>query len=64
MDRSLLEARFTRFTRILNECPRSQWAKELAKLATELKLEETDGKVLQQKVDKLDFVRKSQLIDL
>jgi len=50
--------------KVLNEQPRAKWAAELTKLATALKLADTDGKAMVVKLNKLDFIRKAQLIDI
>ena len=53
-----------KLAKILNEQPRSKWADALGKLAVTLKLDETDGKKLVQALNKVDSIRKAQLIDL
>jgi len=50
--------------KILNDEPRHKWAEALGKLATTLKLKETDGKKLVLLLNKVDSIRKAQLIDL
>jgi len=50
--------------KILNEMPRAKWADALGKLATTLKLEETDGKKLVLALNKVDSIKKAQLIDI
>lgn len=55
---------YTKLDHVLNDCPRDQWAKELGKLAATLKLEDTDGKAMVLKLNKLDFIKKAQLIDI
>ncbi len=50
--------------KILNDMPRDKWAAELGKLAKTAGLKETDGKVLLQQLNKLDFIKKMFLIDI
>jgi hypothetical protein len=54
----------SKLAKILNEEPRFKWAEALGKLATTLKLKETDGKKLVQQLNKVDSIRKAQLIDI
>ena len=53
-----------RLAKILNEVPRFKWADALGKLAVTLKLKETDGKKLVQLLNKVESIRKAQLIDI
>lgn len=53
-----------KLAKILNEEPRYKWAEALGKLATTLKLKETDGKKLVLLLNKVDSIRKAQLIDI
>jgi len=53
-----------KLAKILNDEPRHKWAEALGKLATTLKLKETDGKKLVLLLNKVDSIRKAQLIDL
>jgi hypothetical protein len=53
-----------KLAKILNDEPRHKWAAALGKLATTLKLKETDGKKLVLLLNKVDSIRKAQLIDL
>lgn len=53
-----------KLAKILNEQPRFKWADALGKLATTLKLEETDGKKLVLLLNKVESIRKAQLIDI
>jgi hypothetical protein len=53
-----------KLAKILNDEPRYKWADALGRLATTLKLKETDGKKLVLLLNKVDSIRKAQLIDL
>ena len=53
-----------KLAKILNEQPRSKWADALGKLAVTLKLKETDGKKLVLLLNKVDSIKKAQLIDI
>jgi len=53
-----------KLAKILNEAPRFKWADALGKLATQLKLKETDGKKLVLLLNKVDSIKKAQLIDI
>lgn len=50
--------------KILNDMARDKWADALGKLATTLKLEETDGKKMVLALNKVDAIKKAQLIDI
>ena len=50
--------------KMLNTVSRDKWKDELGKLAKTLGWKETDGKVLYQKVLKVDAIRKQVLIDI
>jgi|GEM_PF-3570879 len=49
---------------VLNKTPRFKWADALAKLATQLKLKDHDGKAMLVKLNKLSFIQKGQQIDI
>lgn len=54
-----------KLAKVLNDTPRFKWAAELGKLATALKLKETDGKkMVEQFTTKIEHFRKGQLIDI
>ena len=53
-----------KLAKILNDEPRYKWAEALGKLATTLKLKETDGKKLVLLLNKVDSISKAQLIDI
>ena len=53
-----------KLAKILNEVPRSKWADALSKLATTLKMKETDGKKMVLLLNKVDSIKKAQLIDI
>jgi hypothetical protein len=53
-----------KLAKILNELPRFKWADALAKLATTLKLKVTNGKDLVLLLNKVDSIKKAQLIDI
>jgi len=53
-----------KLAKILNEQPRFKWADALGKLAVTLKLKVTDGKQLVLLLNKVDSIKKAQLIDI
>jgi hypothetical protein len=53
----------SKLAKVLNG-PRDKWADELSKLAKSLKMDDTDGKAMVVKLNKLDFIRKMSLIDI
>jgi hypothetical protein len=50
-------------TKVINDTPKEKWAEGLTKLATQLKLKNTNGKAMVVAIDKLPHFKK-QLIDL
>jgi hypothetical protein len=57
-------ADFPKLAKVLNDQPRFKWADALAKLAVTLKLKVTDGKKLVEMLNKVDSIKKAQLIDI
>jgi len=55
---------FPKLAKILNEEPRFKWADALARLAVTLKLQVTNGKELVQLLNKVESIKKAQLIDI
>ena len=53
-----------KLAKILNELPRFKWADALARLATTLKLKVTNGKDLVLLLNRVDSIKKAQLIDI
>jgi chromosome segregation ATPase len=55
---------YPKLAKILNELPRFKWADALSKLAVTLKLQVTNGKDLVQLLNKVESIKKAQLIDI
>jgi chromosome segregation ATPase len=53
----------SKLAKVLNG-PRDKWAAELTKLAKALEMDDTDGKAMVVKLNKLDFIKKQYLIDI
>jgi hypothetical protein len=53
----------SKLAKVLNG-PRDKWAVELSKLAKTLGMDDTDGKAMVVKLNKLDFIKKQFLIDI
>ena len=55
---------YPKLAKVLNEQPRFKWADALGRLAVTLKLKVTDGKKLVELLNKVDSIKKAQLIDI